>query len=90
MIKIQVNDGSQGTVLQVEGRLAGAFAAELEHCWRQCPTTHVAVDLGSVTCVDREGRRLLRTMHRSGVQFLRAGLGVQDVLEEVMEEECRQ
>ena len=89
MIKIHVNDGAQGRVLRVEGRLSGAFAAELESCWRRCHDPHVSVDLSSVTCVDREGRRLLRAMHRDGVQFVRAGLSVQDVLEEVMEEECR-
>jgi hypothetical protein len=49
------------------------------------------VDLKSVTCVDRAGRYLLLLMHNNGVGFLRVGLAIQDVLEQVMEQhECKQ
>lgn len=81
-------------ILQVEGRLAGAFVPELEDCWQAAranqPNRKIAVDLRSVTCVNRAGRYLLQLMHSDGVGFLRAGLAVQDVLEQVMAEpECR-
>jgi hypothetical protein len=81
-------------VLQVQGRLAGAFAVELENCWRAAqsaqPDRKISVDLKNVTCVDRAGRYLLQSMHRSGVPFLGAGLAVQDILEQIMEQpECR-
>ena len=94
MIKIQMKELNDQLMLQVEGRLAGAFVPELETCWQAVRANHpnrkIAVDLKSVTCVDRAGRSLLQSMHRDGVGFLRAGLAIQDVLEQVMEPpECK-
>ena len=93
MMKIEIQEAGDRLTLQVEGRLAGAFVPELEKCWRMAqsgrPDRQISVDLKHVTCVDRAGRRLLETMHRSGVPFLRAGLAVQDILEQIMEQpEC--
>lgn len=94
MMKIQMKELDDQLILQVEGRLAGTFASELETCWQsaraQQPNRKVWVDLKSVTCVDRAGRNLLQLMYINGVSFLRAGLAIQDILEEVMEQpECR-
>jgi len=93
MMKIHVNDASQDVILEVEGRLAGAFVPVLEHCWRTAranqPGRTIAVDLKNVTCVDRSGRYLLLLMQTAGVPFLRAGLAIQDILEQVKEQpEC--
>jgi hypothetical protein len=44
-----------------------------------------------VTCIDRSGRYLLQLMHSSGVGFLKAGLAVQDTLDQVIaQQECKQ
>ena len=93
MMKIQTKELDDQLILQVEGRLAGAFVPELETCWQAArsnrPNRQISVDLKSVTCIDRAGRRLLQSMHSSGVGFLRAGLAIQDILEQVMEQpEC--
>ena len=89
MIKIQTKELEDQLTLQVEGRLAGAFVPELENCWQAVranqPNRKISVDLKSVTCIDRAGRSLLELMHRNGVGFLRAGLAIQDILEQVME-----
>lgn len=95
MMKIQMKEFDDQLILQVEGRLAGAFVPELENCWHAAsanqPNRKIAVDLKGVTCVDRAGRCLLRLMHSKGVGFLRAGLAIQDILEQVMEQpECKQ
>ena len=94
MMKIQVKELDDQLILQVEGRLAGAFVPELENCWQAAranqPGRKISVDLKSVTCIDRNGRYLLQSMHNHGVGFLRAGLAVQDILEQVMEQpECQ-
>ena len=94
MMKIQMKELDEQLILQVEGRLAGAFVPELESCWqiarRKQPDRKVSVDLKNVTCVDRAGRYLLQLMHSNGVGFLRAGLAIQDILEQVMEQpECK-
>ena len=93
MMKIEIQETGESVVLRVEGRLAGAFVPELEDCWRRTqsmqPGRGISVDLKNVTCVDRAGRYLLQLMHRNGVPFLRAGLAVQDILEQIMEQpEC--
>jgi anti-anti-sigma regulatory factor len=94
MMRIQVKEFDDQLILQVEGRLAGAFVPELENCWQATranqPNRKISVDLKSVTCVDRAGRYLLLLMHGNGVGFLRAGLAIQDILEQVMEPpECQ-
>ena len=80
MMKIQTTDRDGQLVLQVEGRLAGAFVPELEKCWQSAragqPNRKISVDLKSVTCIDRAGRYLLQLMHRNGVGLPRAGLAI--------------
>ena len=95
MMKIQVNEEGEQVILQIEGRLAGPFVGALEDCWLSARAgsadRRICVDLKNVTCVDRAGRKLLQAMHGSGVQFLRAGLAIQDIVEEIREApECKQ
>jgi anti-anti-sigma regulatory factor len=88
MMKIQMKEVDDLLILQVEGRLAGAFVPELESGWqaarRDQPGRKISVDLKDTTCIDRHGRYLLQLMHGSGVGFLGAGMAVQDILEQVM------
>lgn len=94
MMRIETKELDGELILEVEGRLAGAFVPELEQCWRAAqakrPGRRIAVDLKGITCVDRSGRYLLQSMHGGGVAFLRAGLAMQDVLEQIGESaECK-
>lgn len=90
MMKIQMQELGGQLILQVEGRLAGAFVPELENCWQAArgdrPDRKISVDLKNVTCIDRAGRHLLQVLHGRGVDFLGAGLAVQDILEQIMEQ----
>ncbi len=90
MMKIQIRESGDQVILQVAGRLAGAFVPELERSWRAArvnqPNRQISVDLEGVTCIDQSGRYLLQFMHVNGVVFLRAGLATQDILEEIMEQ----
>jgi hypothetical protein len=93
MVKIQVRESKDRIVLEVEGRLTGAFVPEVQSAWSAAianrPSSKVHVDLKNVTCVDREGRALLRSMHGQGVEFLRAGIATQDILDEILQKrEC--
>ena len=89
MIKIQMKELDDRTIFEVEGRLSGAYVPELERCWREVrdsqPDRKISIDLKNVTCVDRTGRCLLQLMHSNGVDFLRAGIAIQDILEQVTE-----
>ena len=85
MLKITLHDANSSLRLQLEGRLAGVWVRELEHCWRtalvQHPQRTCAVDLTSVTFVDQAGRYLLQLMHRDGVHLVASGLMLQDILD---------
>lgn len=94
MMKIQVEERDGEVILLVEGRLAGDFVPELQRCWEAARTGHprrrIQVDLKGVTCVDRGGRCLLQMMYGNGVDFRRAGLAVQDILEQITgQPECK-
>jgi anti-anti-sigma regulatory factor len=93
MMKIQMQELEDRLILQVEGRLAGAFVPELENCWNAArasqPRRTILIDLKNVTCVDQAGRYLLQLMHGNGVGFLSAGLAIQDIIEQIMQgQEC--
>ncbi|HUH64118.1 MAG TPA: hypothetical protein VLZ50_14025 [Terracidiphilus sp.] len=89
MMKVETSELHGKALLLVEGRLAGAFVPELEASWRAAQASHpprgIAVDLKNVTCVDRAGRSLLRSMHNNGVEFLRAGIALQDILDQIID-----
>jgi anti-anti-sigma regulatory factor len=85
MLKITVYDAADQLRVALEGRLAGAWVCELEHCWHTArassPHRKLLVDLTHVTFVDQAGRYLLQLMHHNGVHFVASGLMRQDILE---------
>jgi hypothetical protein len=89
MLKITVHDAAGQLRLELEGRLAGAWVCELEHCWYSARVSHphrkLALDLRSVTFIDQAGRYLLQLMHRDGVSFIASGLMWQDILDHFTE-----
>lgn len=86
MLKITVHDAADGLRLKLEGKLAGAWVSELEHCWHTAkashPNTAFLVDLRGVTFIDHAGRYLLQLMNRDGASFVACRLMIQDLLDE--------
>jgi anti-anti-sigma regulatory factor len=87
MLKITLQGTTGHPCLELEGRLAGAWVCELEHCWHTAKASHpyrtLAVDLTSVTFIDQAGRYLLQLMHRDGVSLVGSGLMLQDILDDM-------
>jgi hypothetical protein len=83
MLKITVHDTAGQLRLELEGRLTGAWVAEVDHCWHTAsyPNKPLAVDLTGVVCVDRAGRYLLQLMHRDGASFVATDIMLQDILD---------
>lgn len=79
-MKIQINSLDSQLVLQIAGRLDAASVSELKGYWQAAraekPDGKISVDLKCVTRIDQAGWRLLESMHRSGVDFLRAALAM--------------
>jgi anti-anti-sigma regulatory factor len=85
MLKITIHEADGPLRLELEGRLAGAWVCELEHCWHTAKASHpnrkCSVDLTGVTFIDQAGRYLLQLMHRDGVRLVGSGLMRQDILD---------
>lgn len=70
MLRITVEDESQ--TLRLEGRLAGAWVAELERAWQKSIGAEhraVTVDLEEVTFIDEAGKGLLNRMAEEGAEL---------------------
>jgi anti-anti-sigma regulatory factor len=61
--------------LKLEGRLSGAWVAELEECWKsyaaRSPHKKLIVDLTDTEFIDLAGKYLLRLMQQTGVAITR-------------------
>jgi anti-anti-sigma regulatory factor len=72
MLKISVrHDGpNNGLLVEVEGRLGGAWVSELERSWElERGKTHsepITVRLSNVTFIDEAGKQLLSRIFRAG------------------------
>jgi len=71
MLKITLHDSSRELRFRLEGRLSGAWVAELRQCWLTAQSTirgrTTTLDLSEVDYVDRDGQSLLKEMHQQGV-----------------------
>jgi hypothetical protein len=75
VLKVTVSITSSGAIMDLEGKLAGAWVDEMKECWRSVTATgcHIRVMLCSVTFIDEEGKRLLVEMHRQGAELIAEG-----------------
>lgn len=87
MLKITVQDAADGLWLQLEGKLAGAWVAELEDCWRTAALAlrgrQLSVDLTCVDSIDAAGKYLLALMHKAGAQFVVSGCLMSALVQEI-------
>ncbi len=68
MLKITARNESGTATLDLEGKLAGPWVAELERCWREASGL-ITVRLRAVSFIDATGKALLADMHRQGVKL---------------------
>lgn len=87
MMRIETEQTPGCLTLRVAGKLCGACVAALEDCWQSgrlsSPDGGQAVDLSSVTSIDKAGWSLLRRMHQDGVRLLAKGLAEQTIIDEL-------
>ena len=76
MLRITMVSKPESLTFQLEGRLAGPWVGEVEHCWQhaasQCKTA-VRFDLTGVTFVDAAGKQFLAAMYMNGAEFIASG-----------------
>jgi hypothetical protein len=85
MLKITNRNDGATTIFDLEGKLAGPWVNELEHCWQRAASDdeQVRVVLKTVTFIDAAGRRLLSDMHRQGVELVAHGCMTKAIVEEI-------
>ena len=73
MLKISVHEAPATVTFQVEGKLVGAWAKELEQSWSAAASLRkqkkAIVDLTETLFIDSEGRRVLRSLYLDGAKF---------------------
>lgn len=84
MLKITNRNDGTTTILDLEGKLAGPWVDELEHCWQRAISDgRVRIVLKAVTFIDAAGRRLLTDMHRQGAELVAQGCMTKAIVEEI-------
>ena len=90
MLRITAHDNPRVLTLQLEGRLEGPWAAELDRCWKSTLASlckpKVRVDLTGVTFIDAAGKARLAAMHRRGAEFIASDCLTKAVVEEISKE----
>lgn len=88
MLRVTVKHDGPVEAWELEGRLSGEWAKELERCWRQSVSneaeTQRQIHLKSVSYIDAEGKRLLSEMHRDGAEIKACGCMARAVVEELV------
>jgi hypothetical protein len=87
LLKITIHDGPEALTFQVEGKLIGAWARELEQCWKRAVSVPnrkaLIVDLTETLYIDEEGKRVLQKLFRDGAFFRTAGAMTSSVVDEI-------
>jgi len=85
VVRITVRQDQTSWRLQLEGKLAAAWADEAAATWRSATLDGRAleVDVTGVTSVDGEGWALLRALHRAGARFIAKGVEMNALVREI-------
>jgi anti-anti-sigma regulatory factor len=87
MLRITVQVDSPGLRLRLEGRLAGPWVAEVEHCWQTVRQDKrgrpLTVDLRDVDFVDHAGEQLLASIYEDGARLIATGLMIKGLVSRI-------
>jgi hypothetical protein len=87
MFRISIEESSSRERWIIQGRLAGAFAGELDDAWsssfQKNPLLSRVVDLCGVTLIDRRGEEVLRKMLSQHAEFIAPGIYTKHLLEQL-------
>jgi len=87
VLRITIAREPHTITLRLEGKLAGVWVDELEHCWRSVQAAErpdrLIIDLSGVTFIDRQGIKLLARASRDGAQFYAGGVMNRCIIENI-------
>jgi anti-anti-sigma regulatory factor len=86
MLRITVTTLPERTTVILEGRLTGAWVAELAASWRDLIVTRdarsILIHLDGVTFIDAAGKDLIRAMHARGASLAATELMARSIMDE--------
>jgi outer membrane protein len=87
MLRITTHDSPEALTFQVEGRLVGAWAKELEQSWKSAAPVRgnraSIIDLTGILFIDEEGKRVLTKLFRDGAFFRTAGPMTESIVSDI-------
>lgn len=85
MLRITAKTDATGTLLELEGKLAGPWVQELRACWQPsvADPARVKVVLKAVMFIDRAGKELLAEMRRQGADLVAEGCMTKAIIDEI-------
>jgi hypothetical protein len=87
MLRITVHMDPEVATFQLEGKLAGPWVQEAEHCWQQTLATQprpvVRFDLAGVTMLDAAGKAFLAAAHAQGAELAACGCLMRAIVAEI-------
>src|SRR5882724_3700974 len=87
MLKITIHESSDALTFQVEGKLVGAWAKELEEAWNHARVTPerkaLIVDLTETLYIDEHGKQVLAKLFRDGAVFKTSGAMTSCIVTEI-------
>jgi ABC-type transporter Mla MlaB component len=88
MLRIHIEDESEGVRLRLEGKLVPPWVNELVQVWMDLATrlprqTPISVDLAAVSFVDTHGKALLASMLKAGCALHGPGPYISAVIEDL-------
>jgi hypothetical protein len=87
MLRITTHDSPEALTFQVEGRLVGAWAKELEQSWKTAAPFRGnrarIIDLTGILFIDEEGKRILAKLFREGACFRTAGPMTESIVSDI-------
>src|SRR5579862_5296591 len=87
MLRITMHENPEAITFQVEGRLVGEWAKELEESWKCAAALRehraAIIDLTGILFIDDEGKRVVKRLFREGAFFRTAGPLTQSIVSEI-------
>jgi anti-anti-sigma regulatory factor len=89
MLKITTRTDPTGTILELEGKLAGCWVGELEACWQRVLVAdqRMRVVLKAVNFIDAAGKDLLARMHAAGAELAGQGCMTKAIIAKIRRED---
>ena len=87
MLRLTIKKDGPVETWELEGKLSGEWAKELERCWKEYvpqPGTSIQVHLKAVSYIDACGKQLLTEMHGRGVEIKGCGCMTRAIVEEIV------